>query len=321
MAAGPLLRPMASSVYDVVIIGSGPAGLTAAIYTCRANLKSLCIAGITPGGQLMITTDVENYPGFPQGVKGPELMDLMRKQAERFGTVFVDDDASAVDLTADPKKVWIGDDEYQGRALILATGAKAKYLGLPNETRLMNHGVSACATCDGFFFKNKPVVVVGGGDTAMEESSYLANLCSSVTLIHRRDAFRASRIMQDRVLQNPKITVLWDTEVIDVLGKDKVEGVRLKNVKTGQVTDYPAAGMFLAIGHKPSTEIIQGKLPLNETGYLLLEHREHGSFTSIPGVFAAGDVHDWTYRQAVTAAGWGCIAALDAERWLQGQGH
>jgi len=310
-----------ADTYDVIILGSGPAGLTAAIYTCRANLKTLCIAGITPGGQLMITTDVENYPGFPQGVKGPELMDLMRKQAERFGTVFVDDDASGVDLTANPKKVWVGEDTYEGRALILATGAKAKYLGLPNETRLQNHGVSACSTCDGFFFKDKPVVVVGGGDTAMEEASYLAGICSAVTIVHRRDAFRASKIMQNRVLKNPKITVLWDTEIVDVLGEKKVEAVRLKDVKTGAVRDYPCSALFLAIGHKPSTDLFVGKLPLNETGYLLLEHREHGSFTKIPGVFAAGDIHDWTYRQAVTAAGWGCIAALDAERWLQAQKH
>jgi len=318
MPFGPMPAAVAD-LYDVIILGSGPAGLTAAIYTCRANLKTLCIAGITPGGQLMITTDVENYPGFPQGVKGPELMDLMRKQAERFGTVFVDDDASAVELASNPKKVWVGDAEYHGRSLILATGAKAKYLGLPNEERLQNKGVSACAVCDGFFFKDKPVVVVGGGDTAMEESSFLSSLCSSVTIVHRRDQFRASKIMQDRVLKNPKISVVWDTEVVDVLGDKKVEGVRLRNVKTGAVKDYPCSGLFLAIGHKPSTGMFQGKLPMNEAGYLLLEHRGHGTFTRIPGVFAAGDVHDWVYRQAVTAAGWGSMAALDAERWLQAQ--
>jgi len=307
-------------LYDVLIIGSGPAGLTAAIYATRANLKTLVIAGQVAGGQLMLTTEVENFPGFPNGILGPELMELWRKQAERFKAEFVDDNVTKVDLRTRPFKVWTTDRMYEGRSVIVATGASAKYLGLPNEQRLKGKGVSACATCDGFFFKGLDVVVVGGGDTAMEESLYLSKLCKTVTVVHRRDAFRASKIMQERLFKTPNIKVVWDSEVIDVLGDARVEGVRIRNVKTGAVTDLPARGLFLAIGHAPATEIFQGQLEL-ERGYIVLKPRDgFATATSVDGVFAAGDVHDYRYRQAVTAAGFGCMAALDAERWLQGQG-
>jgi len=302
--------------YDIIIIGSGPAGLTAAIYATRANLRTLVIAGSVAGGQLMITTDVENYPGFPVGIQGPELMELWRKQAERFKADFVDDDVTKVDFRARPLKVWTSDGVHEGRSIVIATGANAKYMGLPNEQRLKGRGVSACATCDGFFFKNLDVVVVGGGDTAMEESLYLSKLCKTVTVVHRRNAFRASKIMQDRLFKAPNVKILWDSEVVDVLGEQKVEGVRIKNVKSGTTSDVKVQGLFLAIGHEPATQVFREQV-LMEKGYLTL--RPHDGFstaTSVEGVFAAGDVHDFRYRQAVTAAGFGCMAALDAERWL-----
>jgi thioredoxin reductase (NADPH) len=307
------------AVYDVIIIGSGPAGLTAAIYATRANLKTLVIAGQVAGGQLMITTDVENYPGFPRGIQGPELMELWRHQAERFRADFVDDDATKVDFSLRPLRVWTSEGPHEGRAIIVATGANAKYLGLPNEQRLRGRGVSACATCDAYFFKGLDVVVVGGGDTAMEESLYLSKLCRSVTIAHRRDAFRASKIMQGRVFKTPNIRVVWDSEVVDVLGDQKVEGVRIRNAKSGKESDLKVQGLFLAIGHVPATDIFRDQLAM-EKGYIALRRHEGlSTATSVDGVFAAGDVHDFRYRQAVTAAGFGCMAALDAERWLQDQ--
>ena len=303
--------------YDVIVIGSGPAGLTAAIYATRAALKTLVIAGTTAGGQLMITTDVENYPGFPSGVQGPELMELWRKQAERFKADFVDDNVSKVDFTKRPLVVWTSDGTHEARSVIIATGANARYLGLPNEERLKGRGVSACATCDGFFFKSLDVVVVGGGDTAMEEALFLSKLCKTVTVVHRRDAFRASKIMQERLLKTSNVKVLWDSEVVDVLGDAKVEGVRIRNKKTGKTSDLKVHGLFLAIGHSPATEVFEGQLKL-EKGYIgLRPHDGLATATSVDGVFAAGDVHDFRYRQAVTAAGFGSMAALDAERWLQ----
>ena len=307
-------------LYDVIVIGSGPAGLTAAIYATQANLKTLVIAGAVAGGQLMLTTEVENYPGFPRGVLGPELMELWRQQAERFQAEFVDDNVSKVDFSNRPLKVWTSEGMHEGRTVIIATGANAKYLGLPNEERLKGRGVSACSTCDGFFFKGLDVVVVGGGDTAMEESLYLSKLCKTVTVIHRRSEFRASKIMQDRLFKTPNVEVVWDTEILDVLGEAKVEGVRAKNLKTGQTSDLKVQGLFLAIGHEPATDILRDHLPL-EKGYIALRpHDGLSTATSVDGVFAAGDVHDFRYRQAVTAAGFGCMAALDAERWLQQHG-
>ena len=304
--------------YDVIVLGSGPAGLTAAIYATRANLKTLVIAGAVAGGQLMITTDVENYPGFPKGVQGPELMELWRQQTVRFGADFVDDNVTRVDFSKSPFRVWTSEGEHEGKSVIIATGANAKYLGLPNEERLKGRGVSACATCDGFFFKGLDVVVVGGGDTAMEESLYLAKLCKTVTVVHRRHEFRASKIMQDRLFKTPNVKVIWDSEVIDVLGDQRVEGVRIKNGKTAQTTDLKVRGLFLAIGHEPATDILRDQLKL-ERGYIVLRpHDGLATATSIDGVFAAGDVHDFRYRQAVTAAGFGSMAALDAEKWLQG---
>ena len=307
-------------LYDVIIIGSGPAGLTAAIYSTRANLKTLVIAGAVAGGQLMITTDVENYPGFPKGVQGPELMALWREQAERFKAEFVDDNVSKVDFSKRPLKVWTSEGMHEGRSVIIATGANAKYLGLPNEERLNGRGVSACAVCDGFFFKGLEVVVVGGGDTAMEDSLFLSKICKSVTVVHRRHEFRASKIMQDRLFKTPNVKILWDTEVVEILGGTKVEGVRVKNKKTGQTSDLKVQGLFLAIGHEPATEILRDHLKL-EKGYVVLRpHDGLSTATSVDGVFAAGDVHDFRYRQAVTAAGFGSMAALDAERWLQQSG-
>ncbi|HEY7588425.1 MAG TPA: thioredoxin-disulfide reductase [Thermoplasmata archaeon] len=304
-------------LYDTIIIGSGPAGLTAAIYATRANLKTLVIAGQVAGGQLMLTTEVENYPGFPKGVLGPELMALWRKQAERFHADFVDDDVTKVDFRARPFKIWTTDQMHEGGSVIIATGANAKYLGLPNEQRLRGKGVSACSTCDGFFFKGLDVVVVGGGDTAMEDSLYLSKLCKSVTIIHRRHEFRASKIMQDRVTRTPNVRVVWDSEIVEVLGDAKVEGVRAKNVKTGETTDLKAQGLFLAIGHAPATEVFRGQLELEKDCIVLHPRDGYATATSVDGVFAAGDVHDFRYRQAVTAAGFGCMAALDVAKWLQ----
>jgi len=309
-------------MYDVLIIGSGPAGLTAAIYVCRSNLKVLCFAGgpttedsyRLPGGQLMLTTTVENFPGFPDGIMGPALMTLVRKQAERFGAEFIDDNVTAVDFSGRPLRVFIGDSAYEGKAVIIATGAKAKWLGLANEKRLRGRGLSACATCDGFLFKDKEVVVVGGGDVAMEDSIHLSKICKKVTVVHRRDKLRASPIMQKRAMSKPEIHWIWDTIVEDILGSAKVEGVRLRNVKTGKVTDLRTDGVFVSVGHEPDTSFLKGHAELDAKGYLVLKDN---TMTSVPGVFAAGDVHDHRYRQAVTAAGFGCQAAVDAQRFVE----
>jgi thioredoxin reductase (NADPH) len=315
-------------IVRVLIIGSGPAGLTAAIYAARANLKPLCVegfnaGGLIAGGQLMFTTEVENFPGFPEGVSGQELMAKLREQAERQGTELVTADVQKVDLSARPFKVWVGEDEdelYLAETLIIATGARANYLGLDSEEKLKNRGVSACAVCDGALFRGQDVAVIGGGDSALEEATYLSGLCQSVTLIHRRDEFRASAAMQKRLLQNDKIKVKYSHVVEEVLGveQDSVRGLRLKNVKTGDVTKLDVTGMFVAVGHTPMTDLFKGQLEMHENGYLKLV-KSGSTYTSVPGVFAAGDVADWTYRQAVTAAGTGCMAALDAERWLAAQ--
>ncbi|HEV8361210.1 MAG TPA: thioredoxin-disulfide reductase [Candidatus Thermoplasmatota archaeon] len=317
-----------TDVRNLAIIGSGPAGLTAALYASRANLQPLLIAGYQVGGQLMLTTDVENYPGFPEGIQGPELMELMKKQAARFGTDIVEKDVDRVDLKARPFKLWVEDTEYQAKSVIVATGASAKWLGLPSEKKLQGKGVSACATCDGFFFKGKDVAVVGGGDTAMEEATFLTRFASKVVVVHRREEFKASAIMLERARKNPKISWQLNTEVLEVLGKDKVEGLRLATHSQGNPAerlargeqvkqwDLPVGGFFLAIGHEPNTKFLQGQIDLDAKGYIRV--RDHTK-TSVEGVFAAGDVHDPRYRQAVTAAGAGCMAALDAEKWLEAQ--
>jgi thioredoxin reductase (NADPH) len=305
-------------IEKVLIIGSGPAGLTAAVYTARANLKPLMIEGEEAGGQLMITTDVENYPGFAKGVSGPELVSVMRQQAEKFGTRFLTRNVTKVDLSERPFKVWVGKDLYLAQSLIITTGASAKWLGLASEKKYMNRGVSACATCDGAFFKNVEVGVIGGGDTAMEEANFLTRFASKVYVIHRRDSFRASKIMAERTLKNPKIQVIWNTEVVEVLGDDKsMTGIVMKNLVTGATHEKPLQGLFLAIGHKPNTDLFKGVLTLDETGYI--KTKPGSSYTNVEGVFAAGDVQDHVYRQAITAAGTGCMAAIDAERWLEGQ--
>ncbi|HEY2688731.1 MAG TPA: thioredoxin-disulfide reductase [Streptosporangiaceae bacterium] len=304
-----------TDVRDVIIIGSGPAGYTAALYAARARLNPLVFEGsVTSGGALMKTTDVENYPGFPDGVLGPDLMDSIRKQAERFGAELVPDDVTEVDLTATPKVVKVGSNEHLARTVIIATGSGYRELDVPGEDLLSGHGVSWCATCDGFFFRDQDIVVVGGGDSAMEEATFLTRFTKSVTVIHRRDALRASKIMQDRAFANPKIKFAWDSEVAEILGADRVSGVRIRNVKTGAESTLAVTGVFVAIGHDPRSELFTGQLPLDQEGYLLVE--PPSTRTSIDGVFAAGDVVDHTYRQAVTAAGTGCAAALDAERWL-----
>jgi thioredoxin reductase (NADPH) len=307
--------------YKVVIVGSGPAGLTAAIYASRANLEPLVVEGIQPGGQLTTTTDVENFPGFPHGIQGPALMDVTRKQAERFGTEIVVDTVVEVDVAKRPFTLTL---ESAGKitadSVIVASGASAKYLGLESEKKLLGYGVSACATCDGFFFRGKDVVVVGGGDTAMEEASFLTKFCTKVYLVHRRNEFRASKIMVQRALQNPKIEVLLDTVVEEILGEPAtgVKGVRVKNTKTGDVKTLSVSGYFAAIGHQPNTELLRGKLDMDDVGYLKIRHPS--TKTSVPGIFAAGDVADFIYRQAVSAAGEGCKAAIDAERWLAEHG-
>lgn len=302
--------------YDVIVIGSGPAGLTAATYSTRGNLRTLVIAGSQYGGQLMLTTGVENYPGFPEGIQGPDLMDLMIKQAERFQAEFIYDDATKVDFETRPFKVFVGEKVYEGRAIVIATGASARWLGLESEQKLVGRGVSSCATCDGHFFKDKDVVVVGGGDSAMEEALFLSRMVKSVRVIHRRDQLRASKIMQERAFKNPKIDFIWDSVVLNILGEERVEGVRIKNVKTGDEKDLKCDGVFVAIGHKPSTDIFKGQVELDEKGYIkVLDHTR----SSVEGVFVSGDVHDYRYRQAVTAAGFGCMAAMDAEKWLEGQ--
>jgi len=304
---------------EVIIIGSGPAGLTAAIYTARANLNPLVIEGEAlgsdqPGGQLMLTTEVENFPGFVDGVMGPELMASMRAQAERFGARFLTRRVTRVDLAASPKRVWADDDEYAARSVIISTGAKALMLGLDAERRLIGYGVSTCATCDGFFFRERRIVVVGGGDSALEEANFLTKFGETVTVIHRRKELRASKIMQDRAFANPKVHFVWDSVVTDILGDTKVEGVALKNVVTGEESTLPAAAVFVAIGHTPTTELFIGQLELDENGYLLTHN---GTATNVAGVFGCGDVVDHTYRQAITASGMGCMAAIDAERWLE----
>lgn len=302
-------------MHTVVIIGSGPAGLTAAIYAARANLAPLLVEGWQAGGQLTTTTEVENYPGFAKGIMGPELMKEMRSQAERFGTVFKIGDVTSVDLKTRPFQVVVdGEETLETKTLIIATGASPITLGLSNEKRLWGHGVSSCATCDGFFFKGKELVVVGGGDSAMEEATFLTKFATKVSIIHRRDKLRASKIMQDRAMKNEKIVLVWNSVVEDVLGQDVVTGVRVRNVVTGKVWDLPCAGFFLAIGHRPNTTLFTGQLKMNDAGYVLTNC---GTATDVPGVFAAGDVRDAHYRQAVTAAGTGCMAAIDAERFLE----
>ena len=309
-----------SAPYDVLILGSGAAGYTAALYAARANRKPLLIGGPQPGGQLTITSEVENYPGFREAILGPELMERMRDQAARFGTEMVQATAERVDLSRRPFTVWADGKDYRARTLIVATGASAKLTGLPSETELMGMGVSACATCDGFFFRDKRVVVVGGGDTAMEEATYLTRFCSEVVVVHRRDTLRASKIMQDRARANPKIRFVWDSELAAIVdpGLRKVIAVRLRHVTTGAITEHATDGVFIAIGHQPNTAFLAGQLPTDARGYLLV--KPGGTRTDVPGVFAAGDVVDAVYRQAVTAAGMGCMAAIDAEHFLEAEG-
>lgn len=308
---------MDKKVENVIIIGSGPAGLTAAIYAARANLEPLMIEGYESGGQLMTTTDVENYPGFAEGIMGPDLMMVTRKQAERFGTRFVTKNVTKVDFSSRPFKIWVDEDLYQSKSVIISTGASAKYLGLENERRLLGRGVSACATCDGAFFKNQEVCVVGGGDTAMEEANFLTRFASKVHILHRRDEFRASKIMVERALKNPKVEVHYNTVLEDVLGDKGVTGIKIKNIESGESKEMKMDGVFIAIGHKPNTDLFKDIIETNEVGYILTEGKS--TYTSIPGVFAAGDVQDPIYRQAVSAAGTGCMAAIDAERWLESQ--
>jgi thioredoxin reductase (NADPH) len=307
---------------DVVIIGSGPAGLTAAIYAARANLRPLVIEGEPssttdqPGGQLMLTTDIENYPGFVEGINGPDLMHTFRAQAARFGAQFLTEKVTRVDLSSRPFGLWVHDDEYRARSVIVSTGAQSRMLGLDAERRLIGRGLSTCATCDGFFFQRQPIAVVGGGDSAMEEATFLTKFADKVTIIHRRDSLRASKIMQERAFKNDRIEFLWDSVVVDLLGSTHLEGAKVRNVKTGDETVLPVSGLFVAIGHQPNTSLFRGQLEMDENGYLITHD---GSRTSVEGVFAGGDVQDHVYRQAVTAAGSGCMAAIDAERWLEAQ--
>ena len=306
------------NVHKVIIVGSGPAGYTAAVYAARANLEPVLFAGLQPGGQLTITTDVENYPGFPKGVMGPEMMELFKAQAERFGTQIHMDEITKVDLSKRPFTLWQRDKEWKAETVIIATGASAKLLDIPSEKKLMGHGVSACATCDGFFFKNQEVIVVGGGDTAMEEANFLTKFASKVTVVHRRDTLRASKIMQERALKNPKIAFVWNSAIDEILGDDKgVTGVRLKNLVNGETMKLAAQGVFIAIGHQPNTQMFDGQLETDSVGSITIKS---GTKTSVDGVFACGDVADAIYRQAVTAAGTGCMAAIDAERWLGAKG-
>ena len=304
----------------VAIIGSGPAGLTAAIYAARANLEPIVFAGNTPLGQLMITSDVENYPGFPQGIQGPELMQLFREQAERFGTTMIDKDVTRVDFSERPFRMWIGDDEYSSEAVIVATGASALWLGLASEEEFRGRGVSACATCDGFFFRDREIAVVGGGDTALEEALFLTKFASKVTMLVRRDQFRGSKIMQDRAFAHPKIEVRWNTEVTDVRGEMTVTQLALRDTETGEESTLDVQGLFVAIGYKPNTDLFRGQLDLDPRGYCRTAE-EGATATLIEGIFVAGDVHDHKYRQAVTAAGEGCKAAIDVERWLESVGE
>ncbi len=299
---------------DVIIIGSGPAGLTAAIYAARANLKPLVFEGLQPGGQLTITTEVENYPGFKEGITGPALMDEMRNQAERFGSEHVYDLVTKVDFSASPFKVWVGETMHEAKSVIISTGASARWLGIDAEKRLQGRGVSACATCDGFFFRDQHVAVVGGGDSAMEEATFLTRFASKVTVVHRRDELRASKIMAERALKNEKIEFVWDSTVDDILGEDQVTGIRVRNLKSGEVTDLPMDGIFMAVGHVPNTDVFKGQIALDGKGYVVATEQTR---TSVAGVFVAGDVVDTKYKQAITAAGWGCMAALDAQKYLE----
>ncbi|MBA2336715.1 MAG: thioredoxin-disulfide reductase [Acidimicrobiia bacterium] len=308
-----------SDVERVVIVGSGPAGLTAAVYAARADLSPMMIEGFERGGQLMITTDVENYPGFPDGIMGPELMEQFRKQAERFGTRIIAADVTKVDFSSRPFQLWVGDDHFRAETVIVATGASARWLGIPGEETLRGHGVSACATCDGFFFRDKKLVVVGGGDTAMEEALFLTKFASSVTVVHRRNEFRASKIMANRVLEHDRIEVMWDTVVEEIFGDGSVTGVMVRNVLTDATAELACDGVFVAIGHVPNTTVYAGHLDMDDHGYLVTP--PGSTHTNVDGVFAAGDVVDRVYRQAVTAAGMGCEAAIDAERWLEEQHH
>ncbi len=309
-----------STVEDLIIVGSGPAGLTAAIYAARALLKPLMIEGEEVGGQLMTTTEVENFPGFAKGIMGPELMVEMKQQAERFGTRFISKNVTRVDFSKRPFKVWIGSEEFQAKSIIISTGATAKYLGLESEKTFLGRGVSACATCDGAFFKNQDVVVIGGGDTAMEEANFLTRFASQVTIVHRRDSFRASKIMADKALANPKIKVIWDSEMIEVKGDMKgVNSIVIQNLKTNETSVLKTQGVFVAMGHKPNTDLFKGQLGTNEVGYITTAPKS--TATSVDGIFAAGDVADPIYRQAITAAGTGCMAAMDCEKWLEANEH
>ena len=312
-----------STHHRVIVIGSGPAGLTAAIYAARANLAPFVIEGEPsstsdqPGGQLMLTTDVENFPGFPEGIMGPELMMRFRDQAARFGATFLTGKATKVEFGEKPLKVHVRDEVFTADSVIISTGAQSLMLGLEAEERLIGHGLSTCATCDGFFFRGKEIAVVGGGDSAIEEANFLTKFASKVTLIHRRDSFRASKIMQDRALNNPKIEMLWNTAVTEIVGKDHLESISLKNTVTGAESSMAVAGLFIAIGHRPNTDVFKGVIDMEDSGYLIT--RPDSTFTNIEGVFACGDVKDHVYRQAITAAGSGCMAAIDAERWLEQQ--
>ena len=307
-------------VRNVIIIGSGPSGLTAAIYAARANLHPLVFEGLQPGGQLTITTEVENFPGFEDGIMGPELMDIMRKQAERFGSEHAYEYVSKVDLSERPFRVWVDETEYKTNSLIISTGATARWLGLDNEEAFQGRGVSTCATCDGFFYRDKEIIVIGGGDSAMEEAHFLTRFASKVYLVHRRDSFRASKIMQDRALANPKIEVIWNKGLVEYKSADGevISGCVLKDTVTGELTEMPIDGIFLAIGHVPNTGFMDGQIELDEHGYVVLHG---GTETNVEGVYACGDVADTRYRQAITAAGTGCMAAMDAEKWLEAQGH
>jgi thioredoxin reductase (NADPH) len=309
-----------TEVRELIIVGSGPAGLTAALYAARADLRPIVIEGAEAGGQLMLTTDVENYPGFPDGILGPELMMKFREQAERFGAEFVTADVDRVDLSASPFGAWVGSTEYRSEALIISTGASARMLGLPSEARLLGHGVSTCATCDGFFFREKDIAVVGGGDSAIEEALFLTKFANEVTVIHRRDELRASKIMQDRAFANPKIAFKWNSVVTDVGGDGTVDVVRLRDTLTDDASDLDVGGLFVAIGHDPNTKLFEGQVDLDENGYVVLP-QAGSTRTSVEGVFAAGDVADHVFRQAVTAAGTGCMAAIEAERWIEARRH
>lgn len=310
------MATMGDDVRNVIIIGAGPSGLTAAIYAARANLDPLMIEGFEAGGQLMLTTEVENYPGFVDGIMGPELMERMRKQSQRFGTEIISENVTRVDFSKRPFEVFVGETRYRGHSVIISTGAKAKMLEIPGERELLGHGVSTCATCDGFFFRDQELLIVGGGDSALEEATFLTKFASKVTVVHRRDSLRASKIMQDRAMENPKIDFVWDTVLTEILGDGKVTGAKTNNLKTGEEGTLTAGGIFVAIGHTPNTALFEDQLALTG-GYI--EAPGETTMTSVEGVFAAGDVVDFRYRQAITAAGMGCQAAIDAERWLESQ--